>query len=589
MFSLFKKLGWFFSAYKTKYIWGLVTLTLVRMVEILPPLLIGLALDDIHTGVLTSSLLLYYVIALLLTTAVAYVGGYVFLYQLYGGSLRLEASLRFKFVNQILKMKPHFFQKFRTGDLMARATNDLGAVTEASGFGVLTLFDATLYMVVILAMMIFTVSWRLTLIAVAPLPIYAYLVTKMGKVYDKRYAASQKAFSNLNNKVLESILGMRVIRAYVQEKEEIDRFAKLAALVCDKNRQIEALEALFEPAGRWLMGLCFFITIFYGSHLILAGQMTLGSLVTFNVYLSMLTWPIFAISVLINVMQRGKTSLERIHEALDAPIDVVDQAETNQVGIPEVIAIKALNFTYPDAPNEALTDITLTINRGETIGIVGKTGSGKTTLLRQFLREYPLESGKIVVNGLPLESLKQKEVLSWIGYVPQEHILFSKSVRENILYGVDEAREADLARVIQLAALTDDLEFFTDGLDTIVGEKGIALSGGQKQRISIARAMATHPEILILDDALSAVDAKTETSIVENIRKERGALHSNMGKTTIITAHRLSAVVHADQIIVLEDGKISQMGTHDALMAAGGWYKEQYEHQNLQLGGAEDE
>jgi len=584
MILVFKKLRWFFKAHKKKYIWGLLIFAWVRIFEILPPRLIGLAIDDIHTGMLTSNLLFRYVIALFVTTAVAYIGGYIFQYSIYSGSMRLEASLRFRIVNKILKMKPTFFQKFRVGDLMARATNDLGAVAEASGYGVLTLFDATLYMAVILLMMVFTVSWRLTLAAVIPLPIYALFVTQLGKVYEKKYDASQKAFSRLNDKVLETISGMRVVRAYVQEKEEIARFAKIARDVCDKNRQIEALEAIFQPAGRLLMGVCFFITIVYGSHLILAGQMTLGNLVTFNVYLSMLTWPMFAIGVFINVMKRGKASLDRIHEVLDTPVEVVEKKEevTNQAGIPKEIIIQNLNFTYPGYENPALTDVTLTIKQGETIGIVGKTGSGKTTLLRQFLRDYPLEEGKIFVNGYPLDALNEAEILSWIGYVPQAHILFSKSVKENILYGVTCYDEVDLDQIVELAALTDDLAFFSEGLETLVGEKGVAISGGQKQRISIARAMAINPEILILDDALSAVDAKTETKIIENIKAERGE------KTTIITAHRMSAIAHADQILVLENGKISEHGTHETLMVAGGWYKEQYEHQNVRFGGEAD-
>jgi ATP-binding cassette subfamily B protein len=584
MFSLFKELSWFFKKNKKTYMIALISLGIVNVFEILPPRLIGMAIDDIHAGKITSSILLHYVALLLLTTIGSYVFGYIWRYQLFGGGFLLEKSIRFKIMNHLLKMKPKFYQKFRTGDIMARATSDLESIETAAGYGVLTLFDATVFMGVILLMMFLTVNWQLALAAIIPLPIHAYLMTKLGAIYDKKYDASQEAFSELNDKVLESISGMRVIRAYVQERLEIDRFAKQTEDVYEKERQVEILDSIWSPATRILVGISYFITITYGAYLILEGRMTLGDLIAFNVYLGMLIWPMFAIGDLINVMQRGKTSLERINEILDSPEDVIDREATTQTiqspKIPEMIEFKDFNFTYPEASAPTLQAITFTIKRGETIGIVGKTGSGKTTLVRQLLKQYPVEPERLFINAIPLEHLRQKDILSFVGYVPQEHILFSRSVRENILYGLADATDDYLDHVIKLAALTNDLEFFTDGLDTIVGEKGVALSGGQKQRISIARAIATSPEILILDDSLSAVDAKTERKIIENIKEERA------GKTTIITAHRMSAVKHANQIIVMEAGKISQIGTHDALMNAGGWYKEQYEHQNLKLEGA---
>jgi len=592
---------WFFKAHKKKYIVALSALTLVNIFEIIPPRLIGMAVDDIHTGRLTTELLIRYIIMLIITTVGSYIFGYIWRYQLFGGGFLLEKSIRYKLMNQFLKMKPKFYQKYRTGDLMARSTNDLGSVGETAGYGVLTLFDATMFMGVIILMMVFTVDWRLTLVATIPLPIHAFLMAKLGLRADKIYDAAQDAFSDLNDSVLESITGVRVIRAYVREQAEIERFKQMTENVYEKNRYVELVDSFWGPGTRILVGISFFLTLTFGTHLILANHITVGDLITFNVYLGMLIWPMFAIGELISVMQRGKASLERISEVLDVEPDVVDVEKPISITTPKTIQFKNLTFTYPEAPAPALNNINLTIKQGETIGIVGKTGSGKTTLVRQFLKQYPVHEQAILIDGIPLEEISQAEVLNWSGYVPQEHILFSKSVKENILYGTTNQDEAYLTRIIELSALTTDLEFFTDGLETIVGEKGVALSGGQKQRISIARAMATNPEILILDDSLSAVDAKTETQIVENIKAERSATvnhnaitsqnatTSRMGKTTIITAHRMSAVKHADQIIVMENGKISELGTHDELMRIGGWYKEQYDHQNLMVAAGGDD
>jgi len=575
MKTIFKQLMWFFKTHKKKYITALVALTLVNLFEIFPPRLIGMAIDDIHTGNLTQALLTRYVIMLIITTCGSYIFGYIWRYQLFGGGFLLEKSIRYRLMGQFLKMKPKFFQKYRTGDLMARSTNDLSSVGETAGYGILTLFDATMFMGVIILMMIVTVDWRLTLVAIMPLPIHAFLMAKLGLRADKIYDAAQDAFSDMNDNVLESVTGVRVVRAFVQEEAQIKDFEKMTEDVYEKNRRVEMVDAFWGPGTRILVGISFFLTLTFGTHLILNGAITVGDMITFNVYLGMLIWPMFAIGELISVMQRGKTSLERIEEVLKVTPDVVDIPEVTVVQKMEKITFKHLDFTYPEAEFSSLSDVSLTIHQGETVGIVGKTGSGKTTLIRQLLRQYPVSTTSLFINDVPIEDMAQDDVLGLIGYVPQEHVLFSKSVKENILYGTTAATDDLLEQVIDSSALRNDLAFFTDGLDTIVGEKGVALSGGQKQRISIARAMAIHPEILILDDALSAVDAKTESLIVENIKSSR------QGKTTLITAHRMSAVKHAHQIIVMENGRIKEHGTHDELIQLGGWYKAQYELQNL--------
>jgi ATP-binding cassette subfamily B protein len=305
-------------------------------------------------------------------------------------------------------------------------------------------------------------------------------------------------------------------------------------------------------------------------------EITLGELVSFNVFLGMLIWPMFAVGELINVMQRGNASLDRVNETLAYKPDVQNAPETEPVDIPENIVFDRVTFRYPSSIIDNLVDISFELKRGQTLGIVGRTGSGKTTLLKQLLREYPLGGGTIAIAGVPMERIAVEQIRSWIGYVPQQPVLFSKTIRENILFGRKDGTEEELQRALELASFSKDIRFLPDGLETLVGEKGVALSGGQKQRVSIARALIADPEILLLDDALSAVDAKTEAEIIAGIRSERA------GKTTLITTHRLSAVQHADWILVLDEGRIAEQGTHEQLLQLGGWYKEQYDRQKLE-------
>ncbi len=541
----------------------------------IPPKAIGFAIDDIKTGTLTMKGILSYIELLFAVTITGYIVSYFWQYYLFGGAFLLEKTMREKLMNHLVKMTPTFYQRNRTGDLMARATNDLKAISVTAGFGILTLVDSSMYMLTILFMMGFTINWKLTIAAILPLPIMAYAMNVFGNKLHKRFTIAQDAFGDMNDKVLESIAGVRTIRAYVQEKADERRFHALATDIYEKNIEVAKIDALFEPTVKMLVGLSYLIGLVYGAILVFQNEVTLGELVSFNVYLGMLIWPMFAIGELINVMQRGNASIDRVNETLSYKSDVVDDQEPIHVAKPSIITFENVSFSYPFSNLDSLKNVTFSLKGGQTLGIVGKTGSGKTTLIRQLLRQYPTGKGSISISGIPIEKMKTEDVLSWIGYVPQEHILFSKTVKENILFGSQHAGEADLSHAIQLAALEKDIVFLPQGLETIVGEKGVSLSGGQKQRISIARAMIGHPEILILDDSLSAVDARTEAAILEGMKRER------KGKTTIITTHRLSAVRHADLILVMDEGQIVEKGTHATLVAENGWYKEQYERQQL--------
>jgi ATP-binding cassette subfamily B protein len=460
---------------------------------------------------------------------------------------------------------------------MARATNDLGAVSVTAGFGILTLIDSTLFMLTILVVMAGLISWKLTLAAMLPLPIMALLMQHFGKKIHDRFMKSQDAFGNLNDQVLESVSGVRVIRAFVQEEADRKRFSDSADNVFRNNIRVAKIDALFEPTVKILVGLSYLIGLCYGAVLVFKGEITLGEMVSFNMFLGMLIWPMFAIGELINIMQRGNASLDRINETLGVKADVEETEAPVALEVPETITFDGVTFRYPSSSIDNLVDISFSLRRGQTLGIVGRTGSGKTTLLKQLLREYPMGQGNLTIGGVSLSELELNRLRSWIGYVPQQPILFSKTIRENIWFGTEEeaADEERLNRALELASFRKDVAFLSDGLETLVGEKGVALSGGQKQRVSIARAVIADPEILMLDDALSAVDAKTETEILEGIRTERA------GKTTIITTHRLTAVQHADWILVMDEGRIAEEGTHEQLLQLGGWYKEQYDRQQL--------
>ncbi len=576
VFRIFTRFHWFFKIYWKRYLFAIIGLITASALGLIPPKIVGLAIDHIQFETLTSKILFTILGAYALVMVMHYIVGFLWDFTLFSGAARLEKMFRSKLMNQLLRMSPRFFAKFRTGDLMARATNDLQAISLTAGFGILTLVDSTTFTLMIIAMMGFTISWKLTLAALLPIPLMGLLMNKYGKIIHMRFTEAQAAFGELNNGVLESIRGVRVLRSFVQEKQDNARFQEMTENVYEKNVEVAKIDSLFEPTMNVLVGLSYTVGLGYGALLVFENQMTLGELVSFNVYLGMLIWPMFAFGELINVLQRGNASLDRVHHVLDYEPDIVDPKNPVHISDVHTIQFKDISFAYPSSTKNVLSHVNIHVNKGETIGIVGKTGGGKSTVCRLLLREYDDYEGLIEINNFPLEQISLQDIRTWIGYVPQKQFLFSTTIRENIKYGNQEATDEQIYEVLEKAHFLDDVKQLPEGLDTVVGESGVTLSGGQQQRVSLARAFIKQPEILILDDSLSAVDGKTESHIIDHLKRERAH------KTTIIVAHRLSAVKHADHIIVLEQGKIVEEGTHEYLMSVGGWYKDQYKMQQIE-------
>lgn len=579
MFSVLKKLGWFFWANRSRYSIALGLLLALDFIEVAPPSLIGRAIDAMNQGTMTPRLLITLLGVYAGLIVLMYTFGFTWMFQLFGGANLLQRTLRSRLMQHFLRMTPTFFEKNRTGELMALATNDLNAVSQTAGFGILTLVDSTTFAATIMITMGWLISWKLTLMALLPLPIIALLMTYYGRLIHARFMAAQAAFGDMNDRVLETISGIRVVRAYAQERAEERRFAETTEDVFQKNVAVARIDALFEPSNKLLVGMMYLIGLGYGSYMVFQSQITLGQLTAFNVYLGMLIWPMLAIGELINIMQRGNASLDRVNQTLSYEPDVQEPRTPKIVPIPEVIEFRDVTFRYPLSADDNLRNVSLRIRSGVTVGIVGRTGSGKSTLIKQLLREYPPGEGVVAINGVPIQDLALAATNGWLGYVPQESLLFSRTIEDNVRFGAADASDEAVWEALAIASFTKDISVLPGGLKTLVGERGVSLSGGQKQRIALARALVTDPDILVLDDAMSAVDARTEASIVEAIRKTRS------GKTTLIATHRMSAIEHADIIIVMDQGRVVEQGTHASLMAQGGWYQEQYLRQKADEGG----
>ncbi|QED47645.1 ABC transporter transmembrane domain-containing protein [Cytobacillus dafuensis] len=573
---VFLDLMWFFKQEKKAYMIGTLMLLFVAMLQLVPPKVIGVFVDLVKDNALTTNTLLSLIGVLIATAALMYILRYYWRIMIFGSAVKLSKILRNKLYHHFTSMSQSFYQKKRVGDLMAHATNDLQAIQQTAGSGVLTLVDSMATGGFVIIAMAATISWKLTLISLIPMPLMALLTSWYGTMLHKRFHKAQEAFSSLNDKTQESVTGIKVIKTFGQEAEDIEDFRKQSEDVVQKNVSVAKIDSLFDPTISIIVGISFFLSIAFGAKYVLNEEITIGELVSFTTYLTLLIWPMLAFGWLFNIVERGRASNDRISALLAEKIDINDDPIALELVPSGDITFNIFEFAYPEEREPLLKDIHFELKRGETLGIVGRTGAGKTTLLKLLIREFEGFDGIIEFAGNPLSHYQLEKLRESIGYVPQDHFLFSATVAENIAFTNPFADELEIHEAAKLANIHEDILQFTDGYETVVGERGVSLSGGQKQRISIARALLMDPEVLLLDDSLSAVDAKTEEAILTALRQNRE------GKTTIITAHRLSAIQHANLIIVLDEGRIVQRGTHVQLMSENGWYKDMYLHQQLE-------
>ncbi len=560
------------------YAAGILSLAAVDLMNVYIPQFTGQITDGLKAGTIGMDGVWRLIGLIILMGAAMAAGRFGWRYFIFGAALDVRRRLQEDLFAHLEKLSMRYYNEHKTGDLMAHFTNDMRSVQMLMGPTVVTAFDATVMLVMVLGKMMFYVDMRLTLVAVIPLLLIMYGDYYYGKVMHRKFFAKQRAFSDLTDQVQEAVSGIRVIKAFVQERQELAAFARVNRLNQDRNMAVARTQALFMPLLDLVIGVSGLLTLLYGGYLTIAGEITLGQFEAFNLYIAMLVWPMLAAGECITFISQGMASLKRIRTILDEKPEIVDGAEVKDVAaLRGEIDLDGLTFAYPDQEDVTVLDsIRIHVDQGSTLAVLGRTGSGKSTLANLLLRLYDAKSDMIRIDGRPICEIPLSVLRRDVAYVPQESFLFSDTLERNIAFGAERKSREEIQRAARDACIHSNIMDFPEGYDTMVGERGVTLSGGQKQRAAIARALLKDAPILILDDALSAVDTDTEEQILHNLRVNRA------GRTTIIIAHRISTIQNADRILVLDEGRAAEYGSHEELMALGGIYRSIHDKQQLE-------